>query len=83
MRVDTHVAPGYKVPPFYDSLICKLIVKGRDRDEARQRMLAALGELKVEGIKTTVPMHLAVLGSEAFARGDYDTRAIPGWPVKG
>ena len=83
VRVDTHVAPGYKVPPFYDSLICKVIVKGRDRDDARQRMLAALGELRVEGIKTTVPMHVAVLGSDAFARGDYDTRAIPGWPVKG
>jgi len=79
VRVDTHVAEGYKVPPFYDSLICKLIVKGEDREDARQRMLGALGALGVEGIKTTVPLHLAVLGSEAFISGRYDNRAIPGW----
>lgn len=79
VRVETHVSEGYKVPPFYDSLICKLIVKGKDREDARLRMLAALGALSVEGIKTTVPMHIAVLSSEAFASGRYDTRSIPGW----
>ncbi|MBK7580514.1 MAG: acetyl-CoA carboxylase biotin carboxylase subunit [Myxococcales bacterium] len=81
VRVDTHVSEGYKVPPFYDSLICKLIVKGADRQDARKRMLAALGELRVEGIKTTAPMHIAVLESEAFTSGQYDTRSIPGWPA--
>ena len=81
LRVDTHVAEGYKVPPFYDSLICKLIVKGSDREDARRRMIEALGALHVEGIKTTVPMHLAVLRSEAFVSGRYDNRNIPGWPA--
>ena len=79
VRVDTHVCQGYKVPPFYDSLICKLIVKGNDREDARQRMIAALSALRVEGIKTTAPMHLAVLRSEQFASGRYDNRSIPGW----
>ncbi|MBK8995060.1 MAG: ATP-grasp domain-containing protein [Myxococcales bacterium] len=80
VRVDTHVCEGYKVPPFYDSLICKLIVKGKDREDARQRMLGALGALGVEGIKTTAAMHVAVLSSEAFVSGRYDNRTIPGWP---
>jgi acetyl-CoA carboxylase biotin carboxylase subunit len=82
LRIDTHVRTGYKVPPWYDSLICKVIAKGSDREQARQRMMRALGELRVEGIATTLPMHLCVLGSDAFARGEYDTRTIPGWPAK-
>jgi acetyl-CoA carboxylase, biotin carboxylase subunit len=80
LRIDTHVAAGYKVPPFYDSLIMKLIVLGRDREDARQRMLTALRGVKCEGVATTVPMHIAVLESDAFRNSDYDTRSIPGWP---
>jgi acetyl-CoA carboxylase biotin carboxylase subunit len=80
IRVDTHVVAGYVVPPFYDSLIAKVIVKGRDRSDAIARMLAALGTFKVEGVPTTIPMHQQILASKAFAAGDYDTRAIPGWP---
>jgi acetyl-CoA carboxylase biotin carboxylase subunit len=80
VRVDTHVAAGYEVPPFYDSLICKVIAHGADRDAACDRMIAALEELRCEGVPTTVPMHLAILRSPAFRSGDYDTRAIPGWP---
>ena len=80
IRVDTHVVPGYVVPPFYDSLIAKLIVMGRDRGDAIARMLAALGNFKVEGVPTTIPMHQQILASKAFTTGDYDTRAIPGWP---
>ena len=80
IRVDTHVVPGYVVPPFYDSLIAKVIVKGRDRSDAIARMLAALGAFRVEGVPTTIPMHQQILASKAFAAGDYDTRAIPGWP---
>lgn len=81
VRVDTHVATGYEVPPFYDSLLCKLIAHGPDRDSARERMLTALGELICEGLPTTVPMHIAILNSPAFRDNDYDTGAIPGWPV--
>ncbi len=80
IRVDTHVEAGYVVPPFYDSLLAKLIVRGADRADAIERMLAALDAFHVEGVPTTIPMHLAILRSEAFWTGRYDTRAIPGWP---
>ena len=71
---------GYVVPPFYDSLIAKLIVRGSDRGDAIARMIAALRAFRVEGVPTTIPMHIAILESEAFRAGTYDTRAIPGWP---
>jgi acetyl-CoA carboxylase biotin carboxylase subunit len=80
IRVDTHVEDGYVVPPHYDSLLCKVIARGDDRDQAIDRMITALGELVCDGVPTTVPMHLAILRSPAFRQGDYDTRAIPGWP---
>jgi acetyl-CoA carboxylase biotin carboxylase subunit len=80
IRVDTHVEAGYVVPPFYDSLLAKLIVRGNDRDDAIAKMIAALTAFRVEGVPTTIPMHLAILGSAAFKTGAYDTRSIPGWP---
>lgn len=80
VRVDTHVAEGYEVPPHYDSLLCKVITRGADRDAARKRMIAALEGLVCEGVPTTASMHLAILRSGAFRESDYDTRAIPGWP---
>jgi acetyl-CoA carboxylase biotin carboxylase subunit len=83
VRVDTHVESGYEVPPHYDSLICKLIAYGSDREQARERMLAALGSLVCEGVDTTVPMHQAILSSASFVASEYDTRAIPGWEVIG
>ncbi|MEZ4248225.1 MAG: hypothetical protein R3B99_08310 [Polyangiales bacterium] len=79
IRVDTHVSSGYTVPPFYDSLICKVIAKGATRDEACDRMIGALSNLVCEGVPTTVPMHLAILRSDAFRTHQYDTGAIPGW----
>ena len=80
VRVDTHVEDGYVVPPFYDSLLAKVIVRGADRADAIARMVQALSAFTVEGVPTTIPMHLAILQSEAFRSGRYDTRAIPGWP---
>ena len=80
IRVDTHVEAGYVVPPFYDSLLAKLIVRGTDRKDAIARMLTALASFSVEGVPTTIPMHSAILSSEAFQTGNYSTRAIPGWP---
>jgi acetyl-CoA carboxylase biotin carboxylase subunit len=80
VRVDTHVDTGYRIPPHYDSLICKVITRGDDRDAAADRMLAALGELTCEGVPTTVSMHQAILASAKFRGNDYDTRHIPGWP---
>lgn len=80
IRVDTHVTAGYVVPPFYDSLLAKLIVRGKDRPDAIERMIAALSAFHVEGVPTTIPMHVAILRSDAFRSGRYDTRSIPGWP---
>ena len=79
VRVDTHVEEGYEVPPFYDSLLCKMITHGKDREDARIKMIAALNKLECKGVSTTIPLHLAVLQSQGFIDNDYDTRAIPGW----
>jgi len=81
IRVDTHVEVGYVIPPFYDSLLAKLIVRGTDRADAIERMIAALSAFTVAGVPTTIPMHLAILRSNAFRTGAYDTRSIPGWPT--
>ncbi len=81
VRVDTHVAAGYVVPPFYDSLLAKVIVRGTDRADAIERMIAALSSFEVGGVPTTIPMHIAIMNSEAFRSGRYDTRSIPGWPA--
>jgi acetyl-CoA carboxylase biotin carboxylase subunit len=80
VRIDTHISEGSVVPPHYDSLICKVIAKGPDRDAACDTLVEALTALKVEGVHTTVPMHLAILQSAEFRSGRYDTRSIPGWP---
>jgi acetyl-CoA carboxylase biotin carboxylase subunit len=79
LRIDTHVRVGYEVPPFYDSLICKVISWGPSRDAACERMIAALEQLTCEGVHTTIPMHLEILRSEAFRSHRYDTRAVPGF----
>ncbi|CAN5247155.1 acetyl-CoA carboxylase biotin carboxylase subunit [soil metagenome] len=76
VRVDSHCYPGYSIPPYYDSLVSKLIVWGRDRPEAIQRMLRALDEYAITGIKTTIPFHQRVLLHEAFQRGDVHTDFI-------
>lgn len=80
VRVDTHVEAGYVVPPFYDSLLAKVIAKAPTRDAAIDQMIDALQRFRVEGVPTTIPMHVKILSSDAFRRGDYDTRSIPGWP---
>jgi acetyl-CoA carboxylase biotin carboxylase subunit len=80
VRVDTHVSAGYEVSPFYDSLLCKVIVRGATREDACERMSRALRGLVCEGVPTTIPMHLAVLASAAFRKSEHTTRAIPGWP---
>lgn len=82
LRVETHVEAGYVVPPHYDSLICKVIVRGDTRADATKRMIDALSALRCEGVATTIPMHLAMLKSDAFAKGDYDTHRLPGWPAR-
>jgi acetyl-CoA carboxylase biotin carboxylase subunit len=72
VRVDTAVFDGYTIPPFYDSLVAKLIVWGRDRAEAIARGRRALQEFRIEGVKTTLPLHLDLIDDERFRAGDYD-----------
>jgi acetyl-CoA carboxylase biotin carboxylase subunit len=76
VRVDSHLYSGYSIPPFYDSLIAKLIVHADDRRQAIARMRRALGEFMVEGIKTTILFHLKVLDNPDFQKGDYSTKFI-------
>jgi len=76
VRVDSHLYPGYSVPPYYDSLIAKLIVHADDRRQAIARMRRALAEFIVEGIKTTIPFHLKVLDNPDFQKGEYSTKFI-------
>jgi acetyl-CoA carboxylase biotin carboxylase subunit len=71
VRVDSHLMPGAVVPPYYDSLIAKIIVHGRDRAEAIARMQRALAETHVEGVKTTIPYHQKLLADPAFLSGEY------------
>ncbi len=78
-RFDTHVTPGYVVEPFYDSMLCKALTAGPTREEAIDRMVEVLRAIQCEGVATTIPVHLAVLQSEAFRSSNYHTAAIPGW----
>ncbi len=73
VRLDTHVFAGYTVPPYYDSLIAKLLVYGRDREEALVRSRRALEMLRIEGIKTSVALHRRILDNEEFIEGRVDT----------
>jgi acetyl-CoA carboxylase, biotin carboxylase subunit len=74
VRVDTHIYRDYVVPPHYDSLLAKLIVKGKDRQEAIARGRRALEQFVIEGVKTSIPLHRAILQNEQFIRGDISTR---------
>ena len=74
VRVDTAVYPGYFVPPFYDSMIAKLIVHARTRDLAIARMRRALEAMVIEGIKTTIPLQLKIMDDPQFRSGEYSTK---------
>src|SRR5438067_8685221 len=74
VRVDTYVYPGYRVPPFYDSMIAKVIVHALTRDLAIARMRRALDAMVVEGIKTTIPLHLKIMDNPDFQAGNFSTR---------
>ena len=76
VRVDSHVYTGYDIPPFYDSLIGKLIVWGHDRSAALKRMERALNECAVTGIPTTIDFHLQLLNRDEFLRGDVHTKFV-------
>ena len=76
IRVDTHVYAGYNIPPYYDSMISKLIVRAETREEAITKMERALQEYVIEGVHTTIPFHLKLLQNEKFREGDYNTKFL-------
>ncbi|UTD56358.1 acetyl-CoA carboxylase biotin carboxylase subunit [Halomonas sp. MS1] len=76
IRMDSHLVSGYKIPPYYDSMIGKLICWGTDRNEAIIRMTRALSEMKVEGVKTTASFHSELINSESFKSGDFNTAFV-------
>jgi acetyl-CoA carboxylase biotin carboxylase subunit len=79
VRMDSALYTGYSIPPYYDSLIGKLIVHGRDRPEALSRLKRALGELIIDGIDTTIPLFHALLEEEAVLTGDYNIHWLEKW----
>lgn len=76
VRVDTHVYSGYTIPPFYDSMIAKLIVTSQTREEALIKMKRALEEIVIEGIKTTIPFHRKLMDDEVFHSGKFTTKFL-------
>lgn len=82
VRVDSHVYAGYVIPPYYDSMIAKLITVAQTRDEAIQTMYRALSEYVIEGIKTTIPFHLQLMQDERFRSGDFNTKFLEGFKLQ-
>ncbi len=76
IRVDTHAYAGYIVPPYYDSLVAKLIAVAQEREEAIRKMSRALDEFVIEGIKTTIPFHKKLMNDESFIKGQYNTKFL-------
>lgn len=81
VRIDSAVYPGYMIPPYYDSMVAKLIVYGSTREEAVKRMKRALDEFIVEGVKTTVDFHKLIMDHEVFKKGDFNTKFLEENPI--
>ncbi|HMC15441.1 MAG TPA: acetyl-CoA carboxylase biotin carboxylase subunit [Albitalea sp.] len=79
VRVDSHAGAGYRVPPYYDSMIAKLIVHGATRDDALARMRLALAEMRVDGIATNLPLHRDIVQEQGFAAGGVDIHHLERW----
>ena len=82
VRVDTHVYAGYTIPPNYDSMIAKIITTHQSRDEAIVRMKRALEEFVIEGIKTTIPLHLKLMNDKSFCEGNFTTKFLDDYDFK-
>ncbi len=82
VRVDSHVYAGYVIPPYYDSMIGKLITVAQTRQEAIMTMYRALSEYVIEGVKTTIPFHLQLMQDERFRSGDFNTKFLEGFELK-
>ncbi|MGV3489289.1 MAG: acetyl-CoA carboxylase biotin carboxylase subunit, partial [Tuberibacillus sp.] len=81
VRVDSAVYPGYMIPPYYDSMVAKIIVYGNTREEAVAKMRRALGETVVEGIHTTIPFHIKLFEHPVFISGDFNTKFLELHPI--
>jgi acetyl-CoA carboxylase biotin carboxylase subunit len=81
-RVDSHIYAGYSIPPFYDSMIAKLIVSAQTREEAIVKMERALNEFVIEGVKTTIPLHLQIMQNEDFRKGNFTTAFMNSFEIK-
>ena len=73
MRIDSHIYDGYTIPPYYDSLMAKIITVAQSRPEAIATMERALSEYVIEGVKTTIPFHLALMKDKNFRDGNFNT----------
>ncbi|MGE5519676.1 MAG: acetyl-CoA carboxylase biotin carboxylase subunit [Candidatus Dadabacteria bacterium] len=82
VRVDSHAYAGYVIPPYYDSMIGKLITVARTREEAIDTMYRALSEYVIEGVKTTIPFHLQLMQNEKFREGDFNTKFLEGFQIQ-
>jgi acetyl-CoA carboxylase biotin carboxylase subunit len=82
VRVDSHVYAGYVIPPYYDSMIGKLITVAQTREEAIDTMYRALSEYVVEGVKTTIPFHLQLMKNEDFRKGNFTTKFLESFEMK-
>jgi acetyl-CoA carboxylase, biotin carboxylase subunit len=82
VRVDTHAYAGYTIPPYYDSMIAKLIVRAQTREECILKMERALDEFIIEGVKTTVPFHQKLMKNEDFRNGNFTTAFLTKWNFK-
>ena len=79
VRMDSAIYAGYRVPPYYDSLIGKLIVHGKSRNECLMRLKRALGELVVDGVETTTPLFVELMNDPDFVNGDYHIHWLERW----
>jgi len=79
VRVDSGLYAGYKVPPYYDSMIAKLIVYGRTREGCIMRLRRALDEMVISGVKTSIPLHQKLLADATFLNGDYSIKYLEEW----
>ncbi|HEX7892235.1 MAG TPA: acetyl-CoA carboxylase biotin carboxylase subunit, partial [Ramlibacter sp.] len=79
VRIDTHARTGYRVPAYYDSMVAKLIVHGASREDALTRLRVALGELRVDGIATNIPLHRELAADPNFAEGGVDIHYLERW----
>jgi len=82
IRVDSHAYAGYTIPPYYDSMIAKIIAVARTREEAINTMHRALSEYVIEGIKTTIPFHLQLMKDERFRAGDFNTKFLESFKMQ-